>query len=108
MLGTLELLGPKYRYVVTGYPPFLKGLVDTAKLDFSQFDICAVVGGEGMSEPLRASLNRCFRKTISSFGASDLEINLAVETDFTIALRQAIAGNATLGRDLYGDREVCR
>jgi phenylacetate-CoA ligase len=105
LLGTLELLGPKYRYVVTGYPPFLKGLVDTAKLDFSQFDICAVVGGEGMSEPLRASLNRCFRKTISSFGASDLEINLAVETDFTIALRQAIAGNATLGRDLYGDRE---
>jgi hypothetical protein len=105
LLGTLELLGPKYRYVVTGYPPFLKGLVDTAKLDFSEFDICAVVGGEGMSEPLRASLNRCFRKTISSFGASDLEINLAVETDFTIALRQAIAGNAALGRDLYGDRE---
>lgn len=105
LLGTLELLGPKYRYVVTGYPPFLKGLVDTAKLDFSQFDICAVVGGEGMSEPLRASLNRCFRKTISSFGASDLEINLAVETDFTIALRQAIAESPALGRDLYGDRE---
>ena len=105
LLGTLELLGPKYRYVVTGYPPFLKGLVDSAKLDFSHFDICAVVGGEGMSEPLRASLNRCFRKTISSFGASDLEINLAVETDFTIALRQAIAESPTLGRDLYGDRE---
>jgi phenylacetate-CoA ligase len=68
--------------------------------------VCAVVGGEGMSEPLRAALNKCFRKTISSFGASDLEINLAVETDFTIALRQAIATNPSLGRDLYGQEPL--
>lgn len=105
LVRTLELLGPKYRYVVTGYPPFLKGLVETAHLDWGPYDVCAVVGGEGMSEPLRAALNRCFRKTISSFGASDLEINLAVETDFTIALRQAVAGRPALGRDLFGARE---
>jgi phenylacetate-CoA ligase len=105
LVGTLELLGPKYRYVVTGYPPFLKGVVETARFDWGAYDVCAVVGGEGMSEPLRAALNRCFRKTISSFGASDLEINLAVETDFTIALRQAIAGQRDLGRDLYGEGE---
>jgi len=105
LAGTLELLGPRYRYVVTGYPPFLKAFVDGARLDWSAYDLCAVVGGEGMSEPLRAALNRCFRKTISSFGASDLEINLAVETDFTIALRQAIAANPALGRDLYGAGE---
>jgi len=106
LLATLVLLGPKYRYVVTGYPPFLKTLVDTAKLDWKKYDICAVVGGEGMSEPLRAALNRCFRKTISSFGASDLEINLAVETDFSIALRQALNDSAGLRRDLYGEREA--
>jgi phenylacetate-CoA ligase len=102
VVASLKLLGPKYRYVITGYPPFLKVLVDTADLDWSQYDICAVVGGEGMSEPLRAALNRCFRKTISSYGASDLEINLGVETSFTIALRQAIASNSSLGEDLYG------
>jgi phenylacetate-CoA ligase len=102
VVASLKLLGPKYRYVITGYPPFLKVLVDTADLDWSQYDVCAVVGGEGMSEPLRAALNRCFRKTISSYGASDLEINLGVETSFTIALRQAIASNASLGEDLYG------
>jgi phenylacetate-CoA ligase len=106
LIATLELLGPKYRYVVTGYPPFLKGLVEQATLDWKQYDICAVVGGEGMSEPLRAALNRCFRKTISSFGASDLEINLAVETDFSIALRQVLAENPALCRDLYGEREA--
>ena len=102
VVATLKLLGPKYRYVITGYPPFLKVLVDTADIDWKEYDVCAVVGGEGMSEPLRASLNRCFRKTISSYGASDLEINLGVETDFTIALRQAIASNDALGNDLFG------
>ncbi|HEV8445932.1 MAG TPA: hypothetical protein VGQ44_03905 [Gemmatimonadaceae bacterium] len=102
VIGTLKLLGPKYKYVITGYPPFLKGLVDTADIDWAEYDVCAVVGGEGMSQPLRAALNRRFRKTISSFGASDLEINIAVETDFTIAVRDALASNASLGDDLYG------
>lgn len=102
VIGTLKLLGPKYRYVIAGYPPFLKALVDTADIDWSEFNVCAVVGGEGMSQPLRAALNRCFRKTISSFGASDLEINIAVETDFTIAVRDALATNQALGDELYG------
>ena len=102
VIGTLKLLGPKYKYVIAGYPPFLKGLVDTADVDWSKYDVCAVVGGEGMSQPLRAALNRRFRKTISSFGASDLEINIAVETDFTIALRDAIAADQSLGEELYG------
>jgi phenylacetate-CoA ligase len=106
VVATLKFLGPKYRYVITGYPPFLKILVDTADIDWKQYDVCAVVGGEGMSEPLRAALNKCFRKTISSFGASDLEINLAVETGFTIALRQAIAADPSLGRDLYGQEPL--
>ena len=102
VVATLKLLGPKYRYVISGYPPFLKVLVDTADIDWKQYDVCAVVGGEGMSEPLRAALNQRFRKTISSYGASDLEINLGVETGFTIALRQAIAANDSLGNDLFG------
>ncbi len=105
LVATLETLGPRYRYIITGYPPFLKLLCDQAQIDWSAYEIYAVVGGEGMSEPLRASLNRCFRKTISSFGASDLEINMAVETDFTIAVRQAIAANPALGDDLFGSHD---
>ena len=105
IVATLETLGPSYKYIITGYPPFLKLLCDRARLDWSAFEVYAVVGGEGMSEPLRSALNRCFRKTISSFGASDLEINMAVETDFTIALRQAIAAKPALGDDLFGTHE---
>ena len=106
IISTLELLGPRHRYIITGYPPFLKALVDTARLDWSQYDVCAIVGGEGLSEPLRRALNKCFRRTISSFGASDLEINLAVESDYSMALRQLIEQQPALGTALYGDQPL--
>jgi phenylacetate-CoA ligase len=101
-LASLKLFGPKYKYVIAGYPPFLKALVDSADLDWTLYDVSAIVGGEGMSEPLRTALNKCFRRTISCFGASDLEINLAVETPFTVALRESIIGDERLGTDIYG------
>jgi phenylacetate-coenzyme A ligase PaaK-like adenylate-forming protein len=101
-LATLELFGPKYKYVIAGYPPFLKSLVDSSDFDWEPYNVSAIVGGEGMSEPLRAALNKRFRTTISCFGASDLEINIAVETPFTVALRESIASNERLGADIYG------
>ncbi len=101
-LATLELFGPQYKYVIAGYPPFLKSLVDSADFDWGPYHVSAIVGGEGMSEPLRAALNQRFRTTISCFGASDLEINLAVETPFTMALRESIVSNERLGGDIYG------
>jgi phenylacetate-CoA ligase len=104
--AALKDLGPKYRYLITGYPPFLKQFVDHADIEWDQYRIHAAVGGEGMSEGLRAALNRRFARTVSSFGASDLEINMAVETDFTIALRQALIANADLARDLYGNEQL--
>jgi phenylacetate-CoA ligase len=87
---TLELFGPGYRYLVCGYPPFLKTLVDRSSLDWSRYDCIAAVGGEGMSEALRDYLRRSFREVYSSFGASDLEINIATENDFTIAFRRLL------------------
>jgi phenylacetate-CoA ligase len=105
ILATLELLGPRYRYVIAGYPPFLKVLSESTTIDWQEYDVCAIAGGEGMSEALRAALNRSFKKTLSSYGASDLEINMAVETDFTIALRQAIATDEALAVDLCGAHE---
>ncbi|HJQ20552.1 MAG TPA: hypothetical protein VJ867_09410 [Gemmatimonadaceae bacterium] len=105
-IATLRLFGSKYKYVIAGYPPFLKSLVDDADFDWTPYDVSAVVGGEGMSEPLRAALNRRFRKTVSCFGASDLEINIAVETPFTVALRERILADPALGGDIYGSEGV--
>jgi phenylacetate-CoA ligase len=45
---------------------------------------------------MRDYLGRAFRKVYGSYGASDLEINIAAENDFTIALRRALASDAQL------------
>ncbi|MFN0245824.1 MAG: phenylacetate--CoA ligase family protein [Kofleriaceae bacterium] len=106
IVATLELLGPNRPYLICGYPPFLKLLCDTANVDWSRYEIYAAVGGEGMSEPLRAALERCFVRTISSFGASDLEINIAAENDFTIAVRHALLHEPSFARELFGVQPV--
>jgi phenylacetate-CoA ligase len=90
IVNTLRQFGPQYRYLICGYPPFLKRLLETADMDLSQYRIAAAVGGEGMSESLRDYLLRAFDRVYSSFGASDLEINIAAENDFTIALRRLL------------------
>jgi phenylacetate-CoA ligase len=100
--ATLSTFGTGYRYVVFGYPPFVKSFVDATGLNLADYHLDLIVGGEGISEPLRAYLRKHFRSVVSSYGASDLEINLAVETDWTIALRARCAGDRELCRALFG------
>lgn len=100
IVNTLRQFGPGYRYLLCGYPPFLKQLVDSSELDLSSYEIVAAVGGEGMSESLRDYLLRSFKRVYSSFGASDLEINIAAENDFTIALRRLLRDRPELGEAL--------
>lgn len=96
VIDTLLELGPKFEYVITGYPPFLKQISDDPRVDFSKYKISAIYGGEGISEPMRQSLLEVYTSVVGSYGASDLEINIAHETDFTIALRQALIKDETL------------
>ena len=96
IIATLRALGPDHRYVVLGYPPFLKDLADDPRIDLSTYDVTAGFGGEGLSENMRAYLLRSYRRVKGSYGASDLEINIAAETDLTLALRQELAANDAL------------
>lgn len=98
--NTLKLFGPRYRYLLCGYPPFLKRLVDQADIDWKQYSILAFCGGEGMSEGLRAYLEQRISRVYSSFGASDLEINIAAESEFTVALRRKLIEDPSLGKAL--------
>jgi phenylacetate-CoA ligase len=99
---TLQTFGPGYRYLVFGYPPFVKSFVDSTALDLGSYHLDLVVGGEGISEGLRAYLRRHFRSVVSSYGASDLEINIGVETEWTIALRARCSADRELCHDLFG------
>ena len=100
--NTLQLFGSNYRYLIFGYPPFLKSWLDSTNLDLSHYKLDAVVGGEGMSEGLRSYFLKYFSTVVSSYGASDLEINIGVETDLTIALRRRCYENRNLSVKLFG------
>lgn len=100
--NTLRHFGTGYRFLIAGYPPFLKNYADSSDLDLSDYDAHLVVGGEAMSEGMRSYLLGHFRSVRSSFGASDLEINIGAETEFTIALRRACAEDSELCLALFG------
>jgi phenylacetate-CoA ligase len=104
-LTAIELLGTDTCYVVCGYPPFLATLLDAANargLDLSALELWGFVGGEGMTEVLRARLERVFRRVLSAYGASDLDIGVAGETEVAIALRQAAVADPDLAQALFG------
>ena len=106
IVGTMLEFGPGYRYVVMGYPPFLKGLADDRRIDWDKYVVDAGYGGEGISEGLRTYLGKRFKRVVGSYGASDLEVNMAIETELCIALRRAISDDpelrAALIRTDYG------
>lgn len=95
--------------IIAGYPPFLKDLISYAQEkghNFCNFSAVGVVGGQGISEAMRDQLTKNgFNQIISSYGASDLDINLGVESEFEISLRKAIETNPGLGRELYGENK---
>ncbi|MGI8641105.1 MAG: hypothetical protein ACR2MG_14315, partial [Pyrinomonadaceae bacterium] len=71
-------------------------------LSISEYKMDAVVGGEGMSESLRSFMLKSFKTVVSSYGASDLEINIGVETELTIALRHLCFENRELCETIFG------
>lgn len=90
VIDTLKELGNEFEYVIAGYPPFLKQITESNDLDWSKYKIAAIYGGEGISESMRDSLLEYYTNVVGSYGASDLEINIAHESEFTIALRKAL------------------
>ena len=68
ILHTLRFFGPEHTYLITGYPPFLKHLIDVADEEgfpFESYKLYGLAGGEGMSEGLRDYLLRRFTKVYS-------------------------------------------
>jgi phenylacetate-CoA ligase len=105
IIATMQEFGPNYTYIIVSYPPFLKLLFDDKRLDWEKYDVVTAFGGEGISENMRAYINQYAYSALGSYGASDLEINIAIETDFTVALRQAIARSPKLSRRLTKQEE---
>jgi len=106
ILSTLRYLGPKFNYLICGYPPFLKHLLDAGdQLDFpwASYRVNALLGGEGMSEELRDYLLQRFIAVYSGYGATDIEIGMAGESPVSVALRRLARGSADIRHALFGD-----
>ena len=103
IFSTMTSFGTGYHYVILGYPPFLKSLVDDHDFNWDGYVVDAIYGGEAITDQMRDHLSKTFGRVIGSYGASDLEINIAYENEFTIALREAVASDEGLRRKLVKD-----
>ena len=105
ILNTMRFFGNKYPYILNGYPPFLKHLVDEAEkrgFNWKDYAIHILVGGEGMSEGLRDYLLKYAKTVFSGYGASDLEIGIAGENPLTVMIRKLCLDDVALRQTLFG------
>lgn len=109
IVDTIRHFGPKYQYLVSAYPPFLKHLRDRLDgeewFDWSQHRLNGFVGGEAMTEGLRDYLEERFGRVYSGYGASDLTIGMAGESDACVWLRRAMFADERLRQALLGEDE---
>ena len=105
IFSTLSYLGPSYRFLISGYPPFLKHLLDEGDrrgFPWADHELHALVGGEGMTEELRDVLLRRFQSVYSGYGATDIEIGMAGESPVSIAVRRLARSRPDVRAALFG------
>lgn len=113
----VDIMPAGYPIVVAGYPPHLREVVDLAikeNFDLSRHNIIGVVGGEGISEGQRDLIvcqrddqknvtRQGFTQCYSTYGASDLDVNIGYESEFEIELRKICHTNPQLSAELFED-----
>ena len=105
LLSTLTYLGPSYRFLISGYPPFLKHLLDEGArrgFPWQDYEVHGLVGGEGMTEELRDVLLERFRSVYSGYGATDIEIGMAAESPVSVAVRRVARRRPDVREALFG------
>lgn len=115
ILRVLVALGPQFEQVVLlGYPPFLKGVIDTGRargVPWADYHLKLVLAGEVFSEEWRTlvggwtgSDEPCF-DSASLYGTADAGV-LANETPLSICIRRYLAGHPTTARELFGQSRL--
>jgi phenylacetate-coenzyme A ligase PaaK-like adenylate-forming protein len=111
ILRVVTALGPQFEQVVLlGYPPFLKGVVDTGRargVPWPDLHVKLVLAGEVFSEEWRTLMRErlgsgdpCFGSA-SLYGTADAGV-LATETPLSICIRRYLASHPATARELFG------
>lgn len=113
VIDTIKTLGTSYEYVICGYPPFTKEVIDYGEsvgVQWSDYRVNIVTGGEGFSEGWRDFMREKIKgsqgEVYSAYGASDIDIGVAFETDFTIAVRKKLTEDQELRKSVLGDERI--
>ncbi|MGH3929614.1 MAG: phenylacetate--CoA ligase family protein [Pseudonocardiaceae bacterium] len=115
ILRVVTALGPQFEQVVLlGYPPFLKGVVDTGLargVPWPDYHVKLVLAGEVFSEEWRTLMGErlggrepCF-DSASLYGTADAGV-LATETPLSICIRRFLAAHPAVARELFGESRL--
>lgn len=108
IVDTIAFFGPEPDYLICGYPPFLKHVMDRLNADgfeWEHYRISAMVGGEGMTEALRDYLEQRFQTVRSVYGATDLTLGIAGETALSVLVRKELWNNPSFRAEVLGPEE---
>ncbi|MGH3696071.1 MAG: phenylacetate--CoA ligase family protein [Pseudonocardiaceae bacterium] len=115
ILRVTTVLGREFEQVVLlGYPPFLKGVIDTGRdrgVPWPDYRIKLVLAGEVFSEQWRTLMGErtgggqpCF-DSASLYGTADAGV-LATETPLSICIRRYLAEQPAAARELFGQARL--
>lgn len=105
-----EIGGQFEQIIITGYPPFIKELVEYGlhnRFPWKKYKLHFIAGGEDFPESWRRYIREKSgaRKIRAGFGASDIGILGGVETDDTVFIRQLADSRPEIRKALFGEVE---
>ena len=115
ILRVVPGLAPEFdQTVLLGYPPFLKGVIDTGRargLDWSPYRIKLVLAGEVFSEEWRdlvaerAGMPRPAYDSAALYGTADAGV-LGNETALSVTIRRFLAAHPQAAHALFGESRL--
>ncbi len=111
ILQIMQEIGPQFeQIIITGYPPFIKELVEYGlrnRFPWKKYKLHFIAGGEDFPESWRDYIQKKSGavKIRAGFGASDIGILGGVETDDTVNIRRLADRRPELRKALFGEVE---
>jgi len=111
-VDTILELGESLDYLLCGYPPFIKEILDYGEsrgVDWSNYKVSLLTGGEGFSEGWREYVLSKFNKedmpVVSGYGASDIDIGIGFETRTARQIKGYLEADVELRKKILGFSE---
>lgn len=111
VIETFRMFGKDKNYLIGGYPPFIKNMLDDYKeeINWKDYKIDLVTGGEGVPIEWVYYVRKLLRpeaKIISSYGCSDIDIGIGFETPLCFFIRELAYKNEKLRCELFGKDDL--